>query len=385
VRVQRRSIPTDTVQRIRKAAAREVDVRYVGRVAKLASPPPDRMTTRQRPLRIGSSVGHFAITAGTIGAFVHRATGILATDGTPLDPNETHTQPLILSNNHVLANENAGQVGDAVLQPGTYDGGTDEDRVAALESFVTLDATGTNLVDAALARVDAGIECDLTSLGGEVRLTGVLDLVESGLENVRKIGRTTGITEGRVTAFDLDNLVVNYETGNLRFDDQLEIESTTRSPFSRGGDSGSLIVTSSLETPAEGLAAGLLFAGSDQGGRLGLGLTYANPIAPVLSALDASLAIDAASPPEQNGRVSTLHEARAAKERVKELLGDREELRGVGITRQEDGYSLKVNLSERNEVRLPAEIDGVPVQVEIVGEVRALRTTRVTRGRTPQG
>lgn len=384
VRVQRRSAAAETVPRIRKIAAREVDVRYVGQIAKLAGePPPNWMTTRVRPLRIGASVGHFAITAGTIGAFVHRNPGTIADDGTPAIPADTHTQPLILSNNHVLANENAGSVGDAILQPGRYDGGTDADKVATLETFVTLDPAGTNLVDAALARVDEGIECDLTSLGDEVRLTGAIDLVESGLENVRKLGRTTGLTDGRITAFDLDNLVVTYERGNLRFDDQLEIESTTRSPFSRGGDSGSLIVTSSLETPAEGLAAGLLFAGSDQGGRLGLGLTYANPIAPVLSALDASLALDAGSPPEQNERVSTLHEARAAKERVKELLGERDELRGVGITRSDEGYALKVNLSERNEVRLPAEIDGVPVQVEIVGEVRALRTTRVTRRRQP--
>jgi hypothetical protein len=332
------------------------------------------MTTRVRPLRIGASVGHFAITAGTIGAFVHRNPGTLLEDGTPAPPADTHTQPLILSNNHVLANENAAQVGDAIFQPGRYDGGTDDDKVATLETFVTLDATQTNFVDAALARVDDEIACDLTTLEGGSRLTGVLDLVESGLENVRKTGRTTGLTEGRVTAFDLDNLVVTYETGNLRFDDQLEIESTTRTPFSRGGDSGSLIVSASVDMPdAKGVA--LLFAGSDQGGRLGLGLTYANPIGTVLSALDATLAV------EQDRPVSTLHEARAAKERVKEMLGAREELRGIGITRREDGFALKVNLSERNEVNIPSEIDGVPVQVEIVGEVRALRTTRITRRR----
>ena len=41
---------------------------------------------------------------------------------------------------------------------------------------------------------------------------------------VFKIGRTTGATGGRVTAFDLDNVIVNYDSGNLRFDGQLEIE-----------------------------------------------------------------------------------------------------------------------------------------------------------------
>ena len=34
---------------------------------------------------------------------------------------------------------------------------------------------------------------------------------------------------------------------------------------------------------------GLLFAGSDMGGRNGKGLTYANPIAPVLEALKLEL------------------------------------------------------------------------------------------------
>jgi PII-like signaling protein len=66
------------------------------------------------------------------------------------------------------------------------------------------------------------------------------------------------------------------------------------------------------------------------------------------------------------------------------MIGEREELRGVGITRCEDGFGLKINLSERDDLHLPSEIDGVPVQVEIVGEIRALRTTRVTRRRTPR-
>jgi len=108
------------------------------------------------------------------------------------------------------------------------------------------------------------------------------ELVDEG-EAVYKSGRTTGPTKGRITAFDLDNVVVNYDIGNLRFDGQIEIEGTGQKPFSDGGDSGSLIVNAGSQ------AIALLFAGSDTGGRNNLGLTFANPIHRVLKDLKASL------------------------------------------------------------------------------------------------
>lgn len=57
---------------------------------------------------------------------------------------------------------------------------------------------------------------------------------------VAKLGRTTGLTRGRVTAFEMDNVVVEYDAGNLRFDGQVEIEGVGQKPFSDAGDSGSL-------------------------------------------------------------------------------------------------------------------------------------------------
>ena len=45
-----------------------------------------------------------------------------------------------------------------------------------------------------------------------------------------KVGRTTGKTLGRVTAFELDNVVVGYDIGNLRFDNQIEIEGAGTTP-----------------------------------------------------------------------------------------------------------------------------------------------------------
>jgi hypothetical protein len=104
-------------------------------------------------------------------------------------------------------------------------------------------------------------------------------------DRVAKLGRTTGVTYGRVTAFELDNVVIRYDIGNLRFDNQIEIEGAGSLPFSDGGDSGSLIVT----TDKRGVA--LLFAGGDQGGANGQGLTYASPLHDVLDALDVDLAL----------------------------------------------------------------------------------------------
>ena len=88
-----------------------------------------------------------------------------------------------------------------------------------------------------------------------------------------------------MTAFELDNVVVGYDIGNLRFDDQVEIEGAGDGPFSDGGDGGSLIVGKDKRGVA------LLFAGSDQSGANGQGLTFANPLRAVLDALKVDLAL----------------------------------------------------------------------------------------------
>ncbi|MBX7256032.1 MAG: S1 family peptidase [Candidatus Hydrogenedentes bacterium] len=269
VRVQHRAMEASPeVKRIEKKAKGEVDVRYIGSVRKRTLPWHQQ---RQRPLSIGCSVGHFGITAGTLGAFViPRGGGAVA----------------LLSNNHVLANENEAHRGDAILQPAKLDGGKKRtDTVALLDKFEKLKFKGSNYVDCATAMVRSGIEANLAKLTGLGKLKGVGNVfVDEGLR-VAKIGHTTGLTRGRVTAIELDNVVVGYDNGDARFDNQIEIEGAGNEAFSDGGDSGSLIVGSDLR------AVALLFAGSDQGGSNGKGLTYANPIHEVLDALKVDLAL----------------------------------------------------------------------------------------------
>jgi hypothetical protein len=221
-------------------------------------------TARVRPLRPGVSIAHVDVSAGTLGAFV-------TVDGA------VHA----LSNFHVLAGSPQAGVGDLVLQPGPADGGTAPgDRVGTLAATVPLVPGRTGTVDCAIALLDDPAVDATYPVGAITRTT-----VAAGGELVAKIGRTTAVTEGRVTAIELDEVVVGYgeELGELRFDDQIEVESTGAGPFSRGGDSGSLVYRQ------DGVALGLLFAGSETGGENGTGLTYVNPIDAVLTALGARL------------------------------------------------------------------------------------------------
>jgi hypothetical protein len=157
--------------------------------------------------------------------------------------------------------------------------------VAVLGEFVRLKKRGSNLVDCALGVIATGISAEKAKLRGAGKLAGLGDtFLDEGTE-VAKIGRTTGLTRGRVTAFEMDNVVVGFDLGNLRFDNQVEIEGAGAKPFSDGGDSGSLI----FDGDKRGVA--LLFAGSDQGGANGQGLTYANPLRAVLDALKVDLAL----------------------------------------------------------------------------------------------
>jgi hypothetical protein len=239
-------------------------VRYTGRISTRVGPWHQR---RNRPLNIGASVGHTAITAGTLGCFV-RVTG---------------GPPMILSNNHVLANENRAHKGDPILQPSPNDGGEEPDGVIAeLSDFIRLKKRGANLVDCAVAALQPGIPFDRSKLRGVGEITGFRKRPPAD-GRAAKVGRTTGVTRGRITALELDNVVIEFDIGDIRFDDQIEIEGAGARAFCDGGDSGSVIVSS------EGKAFALLFAGSEEGGRNGKGLTYANPLHAVFTALGLKL------------------------------------------------------------------------------------------------
>jgi hypothetical protein len=247
------------------AVLEQVDVRVIGPVRALSSPTPGELQRRTRPLHPGLSVAHPSVTAGTLGGFV-RVDGRLG----------------LLSNNHVLAASDSATVGDPALQPGPADGGTGADRVATLAAFVRFRGDGrANLVDAAVATLDPEVPAEPGRLPGGPLGEDVLSVDDVDPdERVEKVGRTTAHTVGRISAVEVDGVSVQYDRAVHVFDDQVEIEGLDGG-FSGGGDSGSVIWRSSDRAPL-----GLLFAGSETGGRNGGGVTFANPLSTVLELLD---------------------------------------------------------------------------------------------------
>ncbi len=230
---------------------------------------PHRM--RMRPAPGGISVGHFRVTAGTLGCLARGRSA------------PRNARLMVLSNNHVLANSNAAALGDAILQPGTADGGRNPaDQIAVLERFVPINfAGGNNLVDCATGWAwPDRVRPDLMYISGGVaryfRVGAVPVAAVPGL-NVGKSGRTTQLTSGRITAIGV-TINVNYGNGRVaRFVNQMAVRSA-QGNFSQGGDSGSLIWT----WDARRAPVGLLFAG-------GNGTTFANRIGDVLNALDVNI------------------------------------------------------------------------------------------------
>jgi hypothetical protein len=215
------------------------------------------LAKRIRPAQGGYSVGHINITAGTLGTCVY---DILPGGSTNPPAHGVGIPPrfYILSNNHVLANVNAARLGDPILQPGPFDGGTDPaDRIARLSRFIPIQLAPAiplpqhnNIVDAAVA------EGEFHDLDREIYWIGHTRAwrpkagVTAGMV-VKKTGRTTNFTTGRIVAVNAP-IDVGYGGGRVgRFHDQIV---TTN--MSAGGDSGSLVLT------GDNIAVGLLFAGS---------------------------------------------------------------------------------------------------------------------------
>ncbi|MER6315184.1 hypothetical protein ABT237_15605 [Streptomyces sp. NPDC001581] len=260
VRLQREAQEThDLASLIREKSSGESDIRFIGRIKA------QHTSSRLRP---GASIGHSLVTAGSLGAFV-----------------EIPTKPgvYILSNNHVLAACDQGTLGDPILHPGVLDA-TDAMPAKPIGTLANVEKlrsqrASANIMDAAVGRLSDDVPFDppppFQGVGAP-----------QGAMVVAKDGRTTRHTTGVVTAIDMDDLWIDYgdETGSLRFDGQIEVEGQGNGPFSLPGDSGSLVWH-----PGSMEAIGLLFAGSDVGGSNGAGLTYVNPLPPVLSQFRAKL------------------------------------------------------------------------------------------------
>ena len=269
IRVQNRALlKSRQLASFVERAREEVHVRYIGRVVKYNGiKNPFQIT--QRPLIIGASVANYNVTVGTIGCFVMPRVG---------------GGPCILSNNHVLANEGKSMAGSEILQPAPSDQGVLSDTVATLTNSFPLDRNGINQVDAAVATIRPGIQFNANLLTGLGTLGSTLGPLLANKDIVFKIGRSSGLEKGIVSVVELSNVHIDYDIGNLRFDDQIEIENAPgEDAFAQPGDSGSLVVNQNMQ------AVGLLCGGSDQGGIDSQGPYYANHIGTVFDKLQVDL------------------------------------------------------------------------------------------------
>ncbi len=266
----------------RRVGSVRTDVQEVGVFRAWQLGPQDR----HRPAVPGISCGHTDVTAGTFGCLVRRGADVY-----------------LLSNNHVLANTNQGTQGDAILQPGRYDGGTLDDQIAVLEQWVPIEM-GVGESECPLAQSTVSVLNALAStLGSRSRVMALQDqdaetqvdcalarplspdqvrpdILYIGMPRgvregtlgmqVQKTGRTTGHTTGRITQIDV-TVQVDYNGQMVTFVDQL-----MTTGMSQGGDSGSAILD------MDRYVVGLLLAGSDMA-------TMLNPIQAVLSALNVQV------------------------------------------------------------------------------------------------
>lgn len=219
-------------------------------------------TARMRPAHPGGSCGVDSVAGGTFGAVVvDNVTG----------------ERMVLSNNHVLADNNRAPLGSPIVQPGTFDGGeVPGDTVARLERFVEIlpEWRGNNRVDAALGKPVAqeivsseplnGVPVPssqypavgllwggsterslfspmsdvLSSLNARMPVEGAMMTPRLALR-IQKSGRTTERTVGVIQEIELTvKIYLPSLQGMAIFENQF-----STSPMSKPGDSGSVAVT----------------------------------------------------------------------------------------------------------------------------------------------
>lgn len=229
--------------------------------------PPTRRFTRPVPIGISATNQTDVCASGTLGC------RCIGRDG----------KLYVLSNNHVLAEQNAGTIGDPICQPSHGDLAcaiVPADVIATLSDFqrlqyfTTITAVSTapiNTMDAAVAVTPLGMVDVTTPIGAYgIPARSPQENLYVGM-GVQKQGRTSGFTKGKVFSINVE-AAIKYTPGFARFRNCIDIQTQFRTPsFGAPGDSGSLVVTLDDRRPV-----GILFAGGGFD-------TFLNPISPVLN------------------------------------------------------------------------------------------------------
>ena len=341
------------------------------------SPPPQQMA-QIRPILLGVSGGNIrsiiktkkekGCFSGTLGSMVQ----------------DSEDNEYILSNNHVLADQNKAKPGQKIVQPGLVDVDclkSPSNTVATFTTAIKLKfGGGTNTVDAALAAVEPGeVSPQILFIGdiGSDQGTPTIGLP------VQKMGRTTCLSTGVIAQLDA-NVTINYSDDLkhpklAKFVNQIVVTGSVATPqFGLAGDSGSLIVT--IDDCPQAVA--LLFGGFAASGNV-----IANPISEVLSKLNVSMVgtcDDDATEPSQSDALAAsvglsdavVSSAKAARDRHEDTLMKIPGAVGTGIGASDEPGQAAIavyvtKLTPEAQAAAPQEVDGTPVNLIETGEAVA--------------
>lgn len=220
---------------------------------------------KHRPVIGGTDTAPTAVTyKGTLGCL---ATG---------RPNTALAgKKLVLSNNHVLADDNRLKNGHVILQPSTTDPKkVKEYTIGKLIHYLPLRFGGdaVNYADCAVAELDTSIVGEKAIYMG--KLASKLPLSSSvkackpqdiGME-VGKSGRTTGVTYGKIMGVAMTKTFMNWEgSKSIKFADLIAVaEEKGKDRFAKAGDSGSVAWAKKEGVKGKGHdPVGLVFAAND--------------------------------------------------------------------------------------------------------------------------
>jgi virginiamycin B lyase len=331
----------------------------------IISPDPAELNRQQQgaPIKLGTSGSNINDSdgsncrAGTLGSLVSKVV-------------KGQTVTYILSNNHVLAQENKSKKGTPIIQRGYVDtappcSSNGTVTVATLADFQYLHATGANYYDAAIAQTGCS-GCVKVDPKGTILEIGPVSsataLPEVGM-NVMKAGRKTGYSSGSIDATHV-TINVAYDTlGVLKFKNQVTIIPPV---FSGPGDSGSLVVNTTRNP------VGLLFAGSAV-------FTLASPVGPVLSRFGVTFVGTSAAATNQSPGVgdTRIEAASRVKDRYDDYLLQLPEAQGHGVGYASGGSGqavIKLFVRKATDVArkaAPRSLEGIPVEIVEAGEFKA--------------
>ena len=213
------------------------------------------------PLQPGNSIKHIALPETSLGGTL----GCLVRDLSPESKSHTlhdkspFSDILLLSNNHVIANDNIAKPGDPIFHHFTR-----PHHSAYLTRWINIEKPPhVNEVDAAVAKPIVPVDPDILEIG-----------IPKGIRNpavgdsVKMTGAMSGKTSGTVEAIDEEVSVdTKSHLGIVKYSHCI-----ITSEMSKGGDSGSLLLDDigPPSSPKNNNGVGLHFAGSNRGCNLNL-------------------------------------------------------------------------------------------------------------------